>query len=285
MIAVELIYALSNYQQTARDLVSGLVASEEMDRITITELIRTASIPHIRKSEAITVMEILERHQVVQKGDSGWHSIYTKLELDSLGYALFGAQAQKLVSDVELILETPEIVLTRPKAPSRLAGRISADTSLSVSIENTDDAFASLAASACKSLTIMTPFLDEVGAKWAISLFDAAGEEVSKELILRFLSDSNSDLYPEGLPSIIDDLRRLEVKIYDFAVPREDTPNFFETFHAKIICADGKRAYVGSANLSRHSKETSMELGMLVSGSVAANVQRILDKVRAITTA
>ena len=153
-----------------------------------------------------------------------------------------------------------------------------------VHIENTDDAFKSLAASATRSLTIMTPFLDNVGSEWAVSLFEAADNAVSKQLILRFLQDPESDLYPEDYPSIIGDLKRLDVTVYDFAVPRPDTPSFFERFHAKVISADGARAYVGSANLSRHSKETSMELGMLVSGSAAARVDEILRKVRGIAT-
>ena len=73
--------------------------------------------------------------------------------------------------------------------------------------------------------------------------------------------------------------KRAQVKVYDFAVPRPDTPNFFETFHAKVISADEEWVYVGSANLSRHSKETSMELGMLVSGSAAAHGQFIAGRI------
>ena len=61
--------------------------------------------------------------------------------------------------------------------------------------------------------------------------------------------------------------------------------NLFETFHAKVICEDGKRAYVGSANLNRHSKETSMELGILISGSSAARIPSIIIKVRGIAFA
>jgi phosphatidylserine/phosphatidylglycerophosphate/cardiolipin synthase-like enzyme len=178
--------------------------------------------------------------------------------------------------------EKTDIVLTRPRAPSRLDQAISDDTSLLVSIEDTADAFASLAAAAEERLTIMTPFLDEVGANWAISLFEIAGDSISKELILRFLNDPNSDLYPDGLPAILPDLRRLGVKVFDYGVPRPDIPQFYETFHAKVICADGSRAYVGSANLSRHSKETSMELGTLVSGRAALCVNSILEKIRSI---
>jgi len=278
----DLICALSDYLQTARSVIAGLPGSNEEDRVSILALTKSAAIPHIRQSEAITVLGLLEQYGVVRKFENTWSCLYSQRDLKGLGDALFGAQTQKDVSDREIELERPEIILTRPRAPSRLDRVISDDASLSVHIEDTDDAFASLAASASESLTIMTPFLDDVGAKWAIALFEATNQSVSKELILRFLQSPDIDLYPEGLPSILADLHRLQVKIYDFAVPRPDTPMFFETFHAKVICADGNRAYVGSANLSRHSKETSMELGILVSGSAATRVHAILDKVRGI---
>ena len=285
VIDTNLVCALSDYLQTACGVIAGLPRDNGAGRVSALALTRAAAIPHVRQSEAIAVLEILEKHSVVQRHGDSWSSMLSEKKLEALGYALIGAQTQKEISDKEIELERPEIVLTRPRAPSRLDRAIGDDASLSVHIEDTDDAFASLAASASRSLTIMTPFLDAVGAKWAIALFEAAGETVSKELILRFLQNPDSDLYPDGLPSILVDLRRLNVKIYDFAVPRPDTPNFFETFHAKVISADGERAYVGSANLSRHSKETSMELGMLVSGSAAARVHGILNKVRGIAIA
>ncbi len=276
----KLIDSLTDYLQTARSVVAGFEGGEMSSQYSVADLTRAASIPHVRKSEAITVLGILEQHGMVRKNGDTWSRVSSLDDLDALGYALLGAQVQKEISAKVIEFESQEVVLTRPRAPSQLDQVIGNDASLLVHIENTDDAFASLAASARTSLTIMTPFLDNVGAKWAVALFEAADRAVSKELILRFLQDSESDLYPEGYPSIADDLRRLQVKVYDFAVPRPDTTNFFETFHAKVICADGERAYVGSANLSQHSKETSMELGMLVSGSAAARVKSILDKVR-----
>jgi hypothetical protein len=245
MIVIDpgLIRALSGYLQTARSVVAGLLDSDEGSRVLTLALTRAGAIPHVRQSEAIAVLGLLERHGVVQKHGDDWYCLYSEQDLEGLGHTLYGAQTQKEISDKEIELERPEIVLTRPRAPSRLDKAIGDDASLLVHIENTDDAFASLAASASESLTIMTPFLDDVGAKWTIALFEAANESVSKELILRFLQNPDSDLFPEGLPSIRGDLNRLRVKVYDFAVPRPDTPSFFETFHAKVICADGKRAY------------------------------------------
>ncbi|WP_420417533.1 phospholipase D-like domain-containing protein [Pacificispira sp.] len=43
-----------------------------------------------------------------------------------------------------------------------------------------------------------------------------------------------------------------------------------ETFHAKIVLADGVAAYVGSANLLRRSKVTNLECGMLIEGEAGS---------------
>jgi len=58
-----------------------------------------------------------------------------------------------------------------------------------------------------------------------------------------------------------------------------------ETFHAKIVLADGVAAYVGSANLLRRSKSTNLECGMLVEGPAVAAVKVLLDAVSAMAEA
>lgn len=278
----ELIKTLAPSLRTAGSMVVGLIRARGEPQVSTANLFRESGIPHVRHSEAISILDTLKQYDVVKESDGMWIILYTHDALIALGYALQGAQILKEESYKIIELERPEIVLTRPRAPSLLDEVIGSDTTLSVHIENTEDAFTSLAASSRHTLTIMTPFLDVVGARWAVTLFEAASESVSKELILRFLDDSSSDQYPEGLPSILTDLQRMKVKIFDYAVPRPDTPTFFETFHAKVIIADGVRAYVGSANLNRHSKDTSMELGMLVSGPAANRLNVLLDKVRRI---
>lgn len=55
-----------------------------------------------------------------------------------------------------------------------------------------------------------------------------------------------------------------------------------ETFHAKIVLADGVAVYVGSANLLKRSKSTNLECGMLVEGPAVGAVKVLLDAVTAI---
>jgi len=281
-IAPELIESLSDTLHSAICLLDALAKMEAESIISTDDLVRAARIAHVRRSEAISVLTTFEHYNIVQLRDSHYRRTKTIETVRLLQAALRGAEIQKTISDKQLQLERPELVLTRPKAPSRLEGSIECDSSLVVHIEDTSEAFTSLAASAKESLTIMTPFLDETGAKWAISLFSQTRPDVRREMILRFLGNPDSDLYPRCFDWIRNDLRGLNVKVYDFAIPRDDSPEFFETFHAKVVCEDGSRAYVGSANLNRHSKETSMELGIVATGRAAERIGRILDKVKRI---
>jgi phosphatidylserine/phosphatidylglycerophosphate/cardiolipin synthase-like enzyme len=39
-----------------------------------------------------------------------------------------------------------------------------------------------------------------------------------------------------------------------------------ETFHAKILLADDNKAYIGSANMTRWSRDFSLECGVIIRG-------------------
>jgi phospholipase D-like protein len=50
-----------------------------------------------------------------------------------------------------------------------------------------------------------------------------------------------------------------------------------QTFHFKAISADrGQRAYIGSANMTFSSLRSRMELGVILTGNTAAQLDRIL---------
>jgi len=52
-----------------------------------------------------------------------------------------------------------------------------------------------------------------------------------------------------------------------------------ETFHAKIVLADGIAAYIGSANLLRRWKSSNLEYGMFVEGPAVSAIKVLLDAV------
>jgi hypothetical protein len=167
---------------------------------------------------------------------------------------------------------TARLVVTMPPEPSRLADALAADiASEYVALARTTDAFTHLARLARERFTIMIPFIDSVGAGWAADLFESttASERV---LVLR----DASQLLSCGAAG-----RRVEAsttRIIDYG--GADLAN--ETFHAKIVLADGVAAYVGSANLLKRSKSTNLECGMLVEGPAVGAVKVLLDAVTAI---
>ncbi|MDM9621113.1 phospholipase D-like domain-containing protein [Rhizobium sp. S96] len=54
-----------------------------------------------------------------------------------------------------------------------------------------------------------------------------------------------------------------------------------ETFHSKIVLADGSEAYVGSANFLWRSKKANLECGLLVDGPVVASIAILVEAVLA----
>jgi hypothetical protein len=172
-----------------------------------------------------------------------------------------------------------EIVLTRPSEPSELDCALRARGPGVIRIQDTKNAFRDIADHAKQRLVVMTPFLDRHGALWLQDLFSIVSPEVTKILILRFLSEGHSShLYPEGYTDIASFLSNEGVKVYDFAVSRPGT-RFMETFHAKCLVADTSMAYIGSSNMNRHSLDNSMELGVLVKGEPVQLINFIVKSI------
>jgi phosphatidylserine/phosphatidylglycerophosphate/cardiolipin synthase-like enzyme len=65
---------------------------------------------------------------------------------------------------------------------------------------------------------------------------------------------------------------------YEF-IPSPGDPSPKETFHAKIVLADGVAAYVGSANFLYHSKESNLECGFLLDGDAVTPVALLIESV------
>lgn len=164
---------------------------------------------------------------------------------------------------------TARLVVTMRPEPSRLASALAKDIgSEYVALTRTTDAFLHIAGLAQERLTIMIPFIDRIGASWAADLFEAtsAGERL---LVLR----DAKQLLACGTQGNRVEAQATRIIDYGGVDPSS------ETFHAKIVLADGIAAYVGSANLLRRSKSTNLECGILVEGPAVAAVKVLIDAV------
>ncbi len=113
-----------------------------------------------------------------------------------------------------------------------------------------------------------------VSAEWAQELFELT-EAPERELVLR----DASQLENCGVAGA--KVRGIATRILDYG-GREGERGADETFHAKIVLADGVAAYVGSANLLRRSKEANLECGMLVEGPAVQSIKVVVDAVLSI---
>lgn len=165
-------------------------------------------------------------------------------------------------------------VVTLPPGSSRVGEELEklAGTAF-VSLTDTKDAFLHLANRARQRLVIMTPFIDASGAQWANDLFESTGAS-ERVLILRSLAQL-SGCGPSGVLLSASASKLLE---YEFIPPAGD-PGSKETFHAKIVLADGVAAYVGSANFLYRSKEANLECGFLLDGDAVAPVSVLIESV------
>lgn len=212
------------------------------------------------------VCGVFEKH-----GAGTWASSDTQLA-GKLGPLLKGAEMYR--QRVHRDADTVEVVLTRPAAPSRLALELGSMLGTHLDYRDTKLLLPKIAESAARQFVVMTPYFDEVGAAIVLNLFQqtAAPEKV---LILRAGSDGAP---PPGLGAVGLELQQLGVKVVNFRLDRPDAPGN-ETFHAKVVLADDKQAYVGSSNMNKWSFEYSLELGLHVTGKAAARVSALLSAV------
>jgi phosphatidylserine/phosphatidylglycerophosphate/cardiolipin synthase-like enzyme len=124
----------------------------------------------------------------------------------------------------------------------------------------------------------MTPFFDERGAAWIQELFGFISAGVERVLILRSLEDLSKRDYPTGFTAIQPWLIAQQVQVYNYSIPRSSGFGR-ETFHAKVVVADRRHAYVGSSNVTAASLDHSMEMGVTLEGKAVAEVAEVIDAV------
>jgi hypothetical protein len=141
-------------------------------------------------------------------------------------------------------------------------------------LTDTKDAFLHLARRAQGRLVVMTPYIDYLGAGWAADLFECSN--ASEKIIVLRGADQIDACGAHGVR-----LRNAATHIFDYllsGVGADGQPTL-ETFHAKVILADGAAAYVGSANFLYRSREANLECGFLMEGDAVAPVSVLVDAV------
>jgi phosphatidylserine/phosphatidylglycerophosphate/cardiolipin synthase-like enzyme len=187
------------------------------------------------------------------------------------GIDTYRSRVQKNATDVKLIATRPQRAVTLDKELAEAGWQTPRP-------EETDESMADLITGAARSIVVMTPFLDLRGGTILKTLLERAQDDVQITLILRNLGRPERKDYPVGFPPMLDWLRGRRVTVCDYSL--EQSPGApIETFHAKLLIVDGVRAYVGSANMTGASFESSMELGVILSGEAARQLSRFVEVV------
>jgi hypothetical protein len=199
---------------------------------------------------------------------AGWHRSAVPLPT-GLGAFLAGAETMRAARapDSESLA-----IVTLPAAPSAVARVLPAEGPIHASIGRTEEALSELARTAVRSLTVMSPFVNREGAEFALHLFDQSTAP-RRTLITRRAGPTRSALDP-----LLPVMTAKGVHILDYLLPADGG---YETFHAKVVIADGDQAYVGSANMTRYARH-SMELGVIVKGRSARAVAALVRAVERI---
>lgn len=133
---------------------------------------------------------------------------------------------------------------------------------LVVSPVNSRNVFSTLIGSAKKTLQIEAEEMNDDALEEALIAAQQQGVEVQ---VILPKQDSDSGSTPEGIASI----KQGGVSVH------EDSKLYM---HAKIIIVDGKKAFVGSENISTQSLDKNRELGIIISdGDVLNTLQQTFE--------
>lgn len=169
-----------------------------------------------------------------------------------------------------------EITLSPPGRPSRLMEILPRQGFSWTRLYDTKDSLIELASQADRRLVIVSPFLDREGLRWIAQLFDASAQKpLDRIMIVRGLDQAEADLLADNGAW----LNTKGVTVLSYTIehdPKLRNPAM-ETFHAKILLADDDKAYVGSANMTRWSRDFSMECGAIIRGPAVRPVATLVD--------
>lgn len=241
------------------------------------ELTRAAHLSHSDEAGASQLLRLLYDLSMLEGSGPRWTpssklaASMKTLSMIFRGIDTYQTQVQRNATDVK-------IVATRPGRAVALDKELADAGWQTPRPEETDESMANLIAGAAHSIVVMTPFLDERGSDILKSLLYRAAPGVRITMILRNLGRPERSDAPKGFSRMLDWLRVRNVAVYDYSL--EHYPGApIETFHAKLLLVDGVRAYVGSANMTAASFESSMELGVILSGEAARQLSRFVDVV------
>jgi PLD-like domain len=220
----------------------------------------------ISEDEALLSLNALCDLGVLERTGTGY--LFNKERLDATEGLREGIRAALAIMNEGVVGGSPETQLCVSLPPSM---SMAAQDVIRESSTDLRSSLIDVIAGAKHSLIVASPFWDARTLGEMVSLVDKKlSDGVQVSLLGRFARD-----LPEGVRT---ELRRIasrkQCAILSWI---EGTGADTQTFHFKAASADGgQRAYMGSANMTFSSLRSRMELGVILSGAAAAQLDRIL---------
>jgi phosphatidylserine/phosphatidylglycerophosphate/cardiolipin synthase-like enzyme len=134
----------------------------------------------------------------------------------------------------------------------------------------------SLCREASEELVLTSPFLELEGMEWLLPGLEGALERgVDLTLVSRQLRDGQpnhvavQELFDiaAGLPG--------DLEVYDYYEPGDDEYPAY-TLHSKLLVADRRTAYVGSANFTKYGFAENLEIGVVVDAPAVRDLHSLV---------
>lgn len=139
-----------------------------------------------------------------------------------------------------------------------------------------------LIASAHTRIVIASPFWDNTTADEISALFQ---KRLSSGVLIDVLGRVDKSSGNEYLALAKRFSSFPGIHFYNWYEPNSEDPFGTQTFHFKAgIADDGKKAYLGSANMTASGLRSRMELGVVLRGYAATTLSQVLDVVLSIST-
>lgn len=236
------------------------------------DICASAGIAEARSSAIETALSVGAAHGLFTRcSPTDWRS-----EAGPFAELAMALEAVSLYRDhVHVDIDIVQVVLTPPGKPSQLGDSLRAFGWAEAELEHTESILRHLAMRADERFVVLSPFLDTVGTEHLIALFKVTQPHVKRVLVTRCQGGNLSPALQVGMPAMLE----MGVVIHNYWLPRAWG---YETFHAKVLLADAKMAYLGSANMTQASLSLSMELGTLLTGRSVKSLVTVVDSILAI---
>lgn len=137
-----------------------------------------------------------------------------------------------------------------------------------------------LCRNASDELVLTSPFLEVEGMDWLLPGLEGALERgVDLTLVSRQLQPGQPNHTAVQRLFEIAEGHDGQLAVYDYYEPEEDGKHPKYTLHSKILIADQRTAYVGSANFTKYGFSQNLEIGVVIQAPAVESLNSVVAHV------